>query len=73
MPMTATSRVDVPDRTPTVGDVDARAVVTIRMLAADAVERAGSGHPGLPMGAATAAYALRSRTPGHPETGHTPD
>lgn len=33
-------------------------VNAIRMLAADAVEKAKSGHPGLPMGAATMAYVL---------------
>jgi transketolase len=49
------------DLAPDPGDVDTRAVVTIRMLAADAVEAAGSGHPGLPMGAAAAAYVLWSR------------
>lgn len=31
---------------------------TLRMLAVDAVERANSGHPGLPMGAADYAFAL---------------
>lgn len=31
---------------------------TIRMLAVDAVERARSGHPGMPMGAAPMAYVL---------------
>jgi transketolase len=35
-----------------------RAVDTIRMLAVDGVERANSGHPGLPMGAADYAFAL---------------
>src|SRR5215469_13444034 len=31
---------------------------TIRMLSADAVQNADSGHPGLPMGAAAFAYTL---------------
>ena len=31
---------------------------TIRFLAADAIEKAKSGHPGMPMGAAAAAYTL---------------
>lgn len=35
-----------------------RAVNTIRFLAADAIERANSGHPGLPLGAAPMAYVL---------------
>ncbi|MGD8368439.1 MAG: transketolase [Desulfobacterales bacterium] len=34
---------------------------TIRMLAADAVEQANSGHPGMPMGAAPMAYVLWRR------------
>lgn len=34
---------------------------TIRMLAADAVEAAKSGHPGMPMGAAPMAYVLWTR------------
>lgn len=37
------------------------AVNTIRFLAVDAVERANSGHPGMPMGAADAAFVLWSR------------
>lgn len=46
------------------------AINTIRFLSADAVQRANSGHPGLPMGAAAMAYALWSRhlkfDPRHP-------
>lgn len=34
---------------------------TIRMLAVDAVQKANSGHPGMPMGAADMAYVLWSR------------
>lgn len=34
---------------------------TIRILAIDAIERANSGHPGLPMGAAPMAYVLWQR------------
>lgn len=45
--------------------VDDQAAVTIRMLAADAVETAGSGHPGLPMGMAAAAYVLWTRVLRH--------
>jgi transketolase len=33
-------------------------IITIRMLSADGVEQAKSGHPGLPMGAAAFAYTL---------------
>ena len=42
-------------------DVDRDAATTIRLLAADAVQAAGNGHPGLPMGAATVAWVLWSR------------
>lgn len=38
--------------------MDQWTINTIRILAADAVEKANSGHPGLPMGAATMTYAL---------------
>lgn len=41
--------------------LDDLCVNTIRMLAADAVERANSGHPGMPMGAAPMAYVLWTR------------
>jgi transketolase len=37
------------------------AVNTLRFLAVDAVEAAGSGHPGLPMGGAPMAYVLWTR------------
>jgi transketolase len=39
-------------------DADARAVDLIRVLAMDAVEKAGSGHPGTAMSLAPAAYLL---------------
>ncbi len=39
-------------------DLDRRAVDTARILAADAVERAGSGHPGTAISLAPAAYLL---------------
>ncbi len=39
-------------------DLDQLAVNTLRFLAADAVEKAKSGHPGMPMGMADAAYVL---------------
>ncbi|MDB5084040.1 MAG: tktP, partial [Bacilli bacterium] len=41
--------------------IDQLAVNTIRTLSIDAVEKAGSGHPGMPMGAAPMAYVLWSR------------
>ncbi|RPI24543.1 MAG: transketolase, partial [Chloroflexota bacterium] len=37
------------------------AINTIRFLSADAVQKANSGHPGLPMGAAAIAYTLWTR------------
>ena len=47
-----------------------KAVNTIRMLSADAVQQANSGHPGMPMGAADMAFVLWSRhlrfDPGEP-------
>ncbi|TAM84930.1 MAG: transketolase, partial [Jatrophihabitans sp.] len=42
-------------------DLDTRAVDTARLLAADAVQRAGSGHPGTPMSLAPLAYLLYQR------------
>ena len=42
-------------------DVEAQAIDCIRFLATDAIERANSGHPGLPMGAAAMAYVLWTR------------
>jgi transketolase len=45
----------------TAQDLDTLAVNTIRFLSADAVQKAKSGHPGLPMGAAAMAYVLWTR------------
>ncbi len=42
-------------------DLDQMCINTIRMLAADGVEKARSGHPGMPMGAAAMAYVLWTR------------
>ncbi len=38
-----------------------KAINTIRFLSADGVQRANSGHPGLPMGAAAMAYTVWTR------------
>ena len=40
--------------------IDEKAINTIRMLAVDAVEKANSGHPGMPMGTAPIAHLLWS-------------
>jgi len=39
-------------------ELEDRCINTIRMLSADAVQNANSGHPGMPMGAAAMAYVL---------------
>ena len=44
-----------------VTDLDQVSINTIRLLAVDGVQRANSGHPGLPMGAAAMAYVLWTR------------
>jgi transketolase len=42
-------------------DLDDLCINTIRVLSMDAVQKANSGHPGLPMGAASMAYVLWTR------------
>jgi transketolase len=42
-------------------EIDIQSIKTIRFLAADIVQKAGSGHPGTPMGAAVIAYTLWNR------------
>jgi len=39
-------------------ELEKKYIDTIRFLSADAIEKAKSGHPGMPMGAATAAFTL---------------
>ncbi|MFY1650824.1 transketolase [Solwaraspora sp. WMMB762] len=46
-------------------DLDRRAVDTARVLAADAVEKSGNGHPGTAMSLAPAAYLLFNRVMRH--------
>lgn len=45
--------------------IEQLSVNTIRTLAIDAVEKANSGHPGMPMGAAPMGYQLFARTMNH--------
>lgn len=52
--MTVASRTTAPVKT----DLAEITINTIRFLAADAVQKAESGHPGMPMGAAPMAYVL---------------
>lgn len=46
---------------PDQSQLDAKCINTIRFLAVDAVQKARSGHPGAPMGAAPMAYVLWDR------------
>ncbi|MBU1260668.1 MAG: transketolase [Planctomycetes bacterium] len=43
---------------PGLNELDERCIQTIRFLSLDAVQKAKSGHPGMPMGMAPAAYTL---------------
>jgi transketolase len=49
----------------TASSIDLLSVTTIRTLAIDAIEKAKSGHPGMPMGAAPMGYQLFARTMKH--------
>ncbi len=54
--------------------LDQTCINTIRFLSADAVQKANSGHPGAPMGAAPMAYVLWDRFLKHnPRNPHWPD
>jgi transketolase len=50
-----------PNDSPTAPELDQLCINTIRFLAVDAVQKANSGHPGLPLGAAPMAYILWTR------------
>ena len=55
-------------------ELDQLCINTIRTLAMDAVQKANSGHPGMPMGAAPMAYVLWTRFLKHnPTNPHWPD
>jgi transketolase len=57
-----------------VSDIDQLCIDTIRTLSMDAVQKANSGHPGLPMGMAPAAYVLYAKVMDHdPSDPHWPD
>ena len=51
--------------------LDNECINTLRFLSVDAVQKADSGHPGMPMGAASMAYVLWTRflkhSPADPE------
>ncbi|HJR10293.1 MAG TPA: transketolase, partial [Rhodanobacteraceae bacterium] len=55
-------------------DLDQTCVNTIRFLSVDMVQKANSGHPGLPLGAAPMAYVLWTKfLKHHPSNPHWVD
>jgi transketolase len=55
-------------------DIETLSINTIRMLAVDGVQKANSGHPGMPMGAAPMAYTLWTKFLKHnPSNPNWPD
>ncbi len=60
--ITRLTKADLPDDWT---DLDRRAVDTARVLAADAVQKVGNGHPGTAMSLAPAAYTLFQRVMRH--------
>ena len=72
--MTLAATTPRPARGPFDAGVDELAIATIRALSMDAVERASSGHPGLPMAMAPVAHLLYTRFMRHdPATPDWPD
>ena len=65
---------DTPVTSANSSSLDRLGAGTLRMLAADGVQKAKSGHPGMPMGTADAAYVLWARFLKHnPANPHWPD
>ena len=59
---------------PSKNEVEKKCIDTIRFLAADAIEKAKSGHPGMPLGAAAAAFTLWTKHLKHnPKNPQWPD
>ncbi|MBL7189140.1 MAG: transketolase [Phycisphaerae bacterium] len=60
----------VSGKNPGLSEIDELCIQTIRFLSMEAVQQANSGHPGMPMGMAPAAYVLWTRhikhNPGNP-------
>ncbi|HDQ03939.1 MAG TPA: transketolase [Deltaproteobacteria bacterium] len=55
-------------------ELEKKCIDTIRFLAADAIEKAKSGHPGMPLGAAAAAYTVWTKHLKHnPKNPRWPD
>jgi transketolase len=55
-------------------ELEKQCIDTIRFLAADAIEKAKSGHPGMPLGAAAAAFTLWTKhLKHHPKNPQWPD
>ncbi|OOG62526.1 transketolase [Rhodanobacter sp. B04] len=55
-------------------ELDQQCINTLRFLSVDMVQKANSGHPGLPLGAAPMAYTLWTRQlKHHPANPHWPD
>ena len=52
------NRIVMKKRSIEMNNIDIKSVNTIRVLSADGIEKAKSGHPGLPLGAAPIAYEL---------------
>ena len=49
----------------TMNNIDTMSVNALRVLSADAIQKAKSGHPGLPLGCATVAYDIWAKEMKH--------